>query len=45
MKNSFCYRGAVLWNSLPIGLRQAKLLVNFVLAAVVFYPDFNQIFK
>ena len=24
MKNSFCYRGAVLWNSLPIGLRQGK---------------------
>ena len=24
MKNSFCYRGAFLWNSLPIGLRQGK---------------------
>ena len=45
MKNSFCYRGAFLWNSLPIGLRQGKTLGEFVLAAVVFYPDFYQIFK
>ena len=29
MKNSFCYRGAVLWNSLPIGLRQGKTLGEF----------------
>ena len=29
MKNSFCYRGAVIWNSLPIGLRQGKTLGEF----------------
>ena len=29
LKNSFSYRGAVLWNSLPIGLRQASNLINF----------------
>ena len=29
MKNSFCYRGAVLWNSLLIGLRQGKTLGEF----------------
>ena len=28
-KNSFSYSGAVLWNSLPIGLRQANNLINF----------------
>ena len=28
-KNSFSYSGAVLWNSLPIGLRQANNLTNF----------------
>ena len=26
LKNSFSYTGAVLWNSLPVGLRQAKTL-------------------
>ncbi len=29
LKNSFSYSGAVLWNSLPIGLRQANNLINF----------------
>ena len=29
LKNSFSYSGAVLWNSLPIGLRQANNLTNF----------------
>jgi hypothetical protein len=29
LKNSFSYSGAVLWNSLPIGLRQAQSLDNF----------------
>ncbi len=29
LKNSFSYRGAVIWNSLPIGLRQANNLINF----------------
>ena len=29
LKNSFSYRGAVLWNSLPIGLRQVKTLSEF----------------
>jgi hypothetical protein len=29
LKNSFGYSGAVLWNSLPIGLRQANNLINF----------------
>ena len=29
LKNSFNYSGAVLWNSLPIGLRQANNLINF----------------
>jgi hypothetical protein len=28
LKNSFSYSGAVLWNSLPIGLRQANNLIN-----------------
>ena len=28
-KNSFSYTGAVLWNSLPAGLRQAKTLESF----------------
>ena len=29
LKNSFSYTGAVLWNSLPAGLRQAKTLESF----------------
>ena len=29
LKNSFSYRGAVLWNSLPVGLRQADSLNSF----------------
>ena len=29
LKNSFSYTGAVLWNSLPVGLRQAKTLESF----------------
>ena len=29
MKNSFSYSGAVLWNSLPIELRQADSLIKF----------------
>ena len=29
LKNSFSYSGAVLWNSLPIGLRQADTLSKF----------------
>ena len=29
LRNSFSYSGAVLWNSLPIGLRQANNLTNF----------------
>ena len=29
LRNSFCYSGAVLWNSLPENLRQAESLSNF----------------
>jgi hypothetical protein len=29
LKNNFSYSGAVLWNSLPVGLRQANNLINF----------------
>ena len=29
LKNSFSYSGAVLWNSLPIGLRQAQSIDQF----------------
>ena len=29
LKNSFSHNGAVLWNSLPIGLWQANNLTNF----------------
>ena len=29
LKNSFSYIGAVLWNSLPLGLRQAETLESF----------------
>ena len=29
LKNSFSYSGAVLWNSLPIKLRQANNLTDF----------------
>jgi hypothetical protein len=29
LKYSFSYSGAVLWNSLPNGLRQANNLINF----------------
>jgi len=29
LKNSFSYSGAVLWNSLPVELRQARTLSNF----------------
>ena len=28
-RNSFCYRGAVLWNNLPTDVRQAKSLTGF----------------
>ena len=28
-RNSFCYRGAVLWNNLPSDVRQAKSLTGF----------------
>ena len=41
LKNSFSYSGAVLWNSLPIGLRQAQTaqsLDNFRAGCIeVFY--------
>ena len=29
LKNSFSYTGAVLWNSLSVGLRQAETLESF----------------
>ena len=29
LKDSFSYKGAVLWNSLPVGLRRARTLHNF----------------
>ena len=29
LKNSFSYRGAVVWNSLPVDLRQAQTLTSF----------------
>ena len=29
LKNNFSYSGAVLWNSLPVGLRQENNLINF----------------
>ena len=29
LKNSFSYNGAVLWNSLPVRLRQAETLQSF----------------
>jgi hypothetical protein len=29
LKNNFGYSGAMLWNILPVGLRQANNLINF----------------
>ena len=29
LKNSFSYSGAVLWNGLPVGIRQARTLNEF----------------
>ena len=48
LKNSFSYSGAVLWNSLPIGLRQANksyfnIFVNIVKSSLVHGPHEKQV--
>ena len=39
LKNSFSYTGAVLWNSLPIQMRQTNSLNHFKTACIDFFAD------
>ena len=39
LKNSFSYSGAVLWNSLPVRLRQAQTLSSFKSGYSGFFDD------